>query len=495
MNEAKRGKSIWQLGSRHVLVVVFFVGIFTLSACETTDPDMWWHLATGQYIIETHSIPQHDIFSYTATEHEWITHEWLTQVGMISLYNVGGLSALLLATSVVITLSFALVYLQCDARPHLAVFGVLFGALASAMTWGARPQMLNILMAALFTYLLYLFRTKNKRILWLFPILTALWVNLHSGYFLGIVIMGIVVVGNLIANFLEHQTPRTLSLKQVRNLLIALGVSVMAVLLNPNGYKMFLYPFQTLGSRAMQQYIQEWAPPNLHLLQYWPLAALLFGGASLLIFSRRKRDLTDILLFFGFAFAALLSARHIPLFVVVAVPILTHYATQVKVGRLSWDLTNLPRPRAPSRPLVILNWFLVVVFVLAGSLRVENVVSKNQDIEARQYPQQALEYIEANNLAAKRMYNLYHWGGYLLWRGYKVFIDGRADVYLDDFINEYMEAFQVHEDWRRPLDKYAVDYVLIESSDSLAALLEASGEWSRAYRDDMAVIFVRAEDG
>jgi hypothetical protein len=81
----------------------------------------------------------------------------------------------------------------------------------------------------------------------------------------------------------------------------------------------------------------------------------------------------------------------------------------------------------------------------------------------------------------------------LLWQGYKVFIDGRADVYLDDFMDEYVLAYQLRGDWRRPLDRYDVDYVLIERDASFALLLEASEEWTRAYQDDMAVIFVRAE--
>lgn len=483
----------WELDPQRVLVIALFVALFAMSAREIVDPDFWWHLAAGRYIVETRSIPRHDVFSYTATDHKWITHEWLTQVLMWGFYQLGGLTALVLATSAVVTITYALVYVQCDARPHLAVFAVLWGALASAVTWGARPQLLNALLAAWFMFLLYRYRRGARWSLWALPLTTVLWVNLHSGFFLGLAVVALFIAGEGLANLVGQRTPETLSWIQIRNLLFALGACVVASLINPNTYKMLWYPFETLGSSAMQRYIQEWAPPDFRRIEYWPAIALLFGGAVAIAFSRRRRDLTEILFFFGLGFASLLSARHIPLFAVVATPILTRYGAQVQIGRLAWDLTRLPSPRRPSRRMVAVNWVIVLLFAALGIGRVVDVAVKNQEVEAKQYPLRALAYIEANDLADKRMYNSYNWGGYLLWRGYPVFIDGRADVYLDEFMDEYVLAYQLRGDWRRPLERYGVDYVLIESGASFELLLEESDEWVRVYCDDQAVVFVRAE--
>lgn len=483
----------WALDAQRVLVIALFIALFAMSAREIADPDFWWHLATGRYIVETRSIPHYDVFSYTATDHPWITHEWLTQVGMIGLYRLGGLSALVLATCAVITLTYALVYVQCDARPHLAVFAVLLGALASAVTWGARPQMLNVMMAAWFTYLLQRYRAGHRQALWLLPLSTTLWVNLHSGYFLGLTIIGMVIVGDCVAHLLDHRTARTLALRQVRDLALALVACVLASLLNPNGYKMLVYPFETLGSSAMQRYIQEWAPPDFRRPEYWPAIALLFGGTAAIAFTQRKRDLTDLLLFWGFGFAGLLSARHIPLFSVVATPVLTRTLDHVQVGRLRWDLSALPRPRLTSRRMAVVHWGLVLLIALGGAAYVGDVLLDGRDVEARRYPLAALEYIDAHGLSEKRMYNTYNWGGYLLWRGYKVYIDGRADVYMDAFMDEYVLAYQLRGDWRRPLDRFNVEYILIESGASFESLLEVSDEWTRVYRDKQAVIFVRAD--
>lgn len=479
--------------ARHVLTLGLWIALFVMSARTVSDPDLWWHLATGRYIVQTRSIPHHDVFSYTVTDHKWITHEWLTQVGMFGLYKLGGLSALLLATCAVVTLSFFIVYIQCEARPHLAVFAVLVGALASAVTWGPRPQMLNILLSALLLYLLQLVRVEKRPLWWAFPLLTVVWVNMHSGYFLGYVILGAVLVGDGLAHLLDVRTPATLDRRGLRNLTLALGASVIAALLNPNGFKMLWYPFETLGSKAMQEYIQEWAPPAFNRPEYWPTIALLFGGMLALVFSRRRRDLSDLLLFFGFGFMALLSARHIPLFAVVATPILTRYGAQIELGRLRWDMSRLPPARPPRGALLVLNWLLIVLFVLAGAVRVADVLVKNRAAEVSRFPVRAVEFIERQGWGERRMYNSYNWGGYLLWRGYKVFIDGRADVYLDDFMNEYVLTYQLRGDWRVPLNRYAVEYILIERDASLAALLDESAEWERVYEDELAAIWTRTQ--
>jgi hypothetical protein len=298
-------------------------------------------------------------------------------------------------------------------------------------------------------------------------------------------------VGEGTGRLLRLEAEKRLSPGQLGSLALSLLACVGAALLNPNTYKMLWYPFETLGSTAMQRYIQEWAPPDFREPAFWPAAALLLGCAAAMAFSRRRRDFTDVLLYGALGFAGLLSARHLPLFAVVAVPILTRYLSRIDLGRLSWDLTNLRPARRPGRATVILNWVLVVLLVGAGGARIAAVAVENRSVEARLYPLQALAFIEREGLEAQRMYNSYNWGGYLLWRGYKVYIDGRADVYLDAFMDEYVLAYQLAGDWRRPLDRYQVDYVLIEAGIPFASLLEESTEWARVHDDAQAVIYVR----
>lgn len=467
------------LNIRRLATIILFVALFTMAVREAADPDMWWHLATGRYILEQRIIPRHDVFSYTVPHHRWFTHEWLTQIVMYGLYHLGGKTALILATAAMVTVAFALVYWQCEGRPYVAIFLVLVGAAASAVTWGPRPQMLNILLMAVFTALLECYRRGDRRVLWAFPPLTALWVNLHSGFFLGLGLLGVVLIGEELAVLLRRSTPRTLPTPRRTALALTLVFCVLAALLNPNGYRMLLYPFETLGSQAMQSYIQEWSSPNFHQVEYWPFAFLLLGGVAALVLSRRSVYLTDLLLFLGFGFAGLLSARHIPLFAVVAVPV------------ISRALGGIRLPASRRAGLVSLNWVILLLLLFAAGLWIATVLDQGQQAEVTYYPVAALDYIRDHDLAERRVYNSYNWGGYLIWEGLPVFIDGRADVYGDAFMDEYVLAYQLRGDWRVPLEKYDVDYVLIESGASFARLLEETPEWERAYQDEVAVIFVR----
>jgi len=242
-----------------------------------------------------------------------------------------------------------------------------------------------------------------------------------------------------------------------------------------------------LSSGAMQGYIQEWASPDFHRREYWLFAILLLGGSLTLVLSCRKSarpspSLSELFLFFGFGFAGLVSVRHIPLFAVVAAP------------PLSRTLAGLLRPlfRGEGSGLPLLNWALLLVMIAGVGWRFLDVLAKEQQIERTRYPADALRFIQEHGLTEKRVYNSYNWGGYLIWHGLRVFIDGRADVYGDAFIHEYMLAYWLLGDWRVPLDHYKVDYVLIESDLPLARLLEERDEWVRVYQDGLAVIFVRS---
>ncbi len=496
-----------RLTIRRLAVAILLLALSAASLRGAWDPDMWWHLATGRYIVERHVIPREDMFSYTAAGQRWFAHEWLTDVLMYLLYRAGGTPALIVGASLVVTATFTLVYRSAcssgarerGAPPYVTVFTVLVAAFASAITWGARPQLLNALFLALFHAILLRSRTPDlqaricnlqRGILWPLPVLTALWANLHSGFYLGLVVIGVVLVGDTLSYLLtpaDERVQRYPTPAALRNLALTLVLCVLAALANPNGYHMLLYPFGTLGSGAMQSYIQEWASPDFHRREYWLFALLLLGGSLTLVLSYRRSaqaspSLSELLLFFGFGFAGLVSVRHIPLFAVVAAP------------PISQALEGLLRPhfRGGGSGLPLLNWVLLLLMIAGVGWRLSDVLEKEQQVERTSYPADALEFIREHGLAEKRVYNSYNWGGYLIWHGLRVFIDGRADVYGDAFIHEYMLAYWLQGDWRVPLEHYNVDYILIESELPLARLLEERDEWVRVYQDRLAVIFVRS---
>ena len=149
-----------RLTIRQLFFIVLFIGLFLMTLRPIADPDFWWHLRTGQLIVQTHSIPHSDPFSFTNTGKPWIAHEWLTELFFYGLYQLGSYGLLIFVFSAFITGAFIFAYLRSpeESRPYVAGFSLLLGAIATAPTWGVRPQMISLFITSVFLYLLDRFR-------------------------------------------------------------------------------------------------------------------------------------------------------------------------------------------------------------------------------------------------------------------------------------------------------------------------------------------------
>src|SRR6185295_11892908 len=139
--------------SRRLLVVVFMLVIFAAAARPIKDPDFYWHLKTGQYLMETRTIPGVDIFSFVKFGSEWVTHEWMSELFMYSVFGVFGYLGLIVLFSAIITATFSVAYRRCKQvapHPYIAGFALILGAAATIPTWGVRPQMFSMLFASIF---------------------------------------------------------------------------------------------------------------------------------------------------------------------------------------------------------------------------------------------------------------------------------------------------------------------------------------------------------
>lgn len=481
------------MNTKRLFVALFVIALFTMAVRETLDPDMWWHLRTGEYIHRL-GIPVQDVFSFTVPQNAWVTHEWLSQLIMWLVYLVGDLPGLILFFAALIALTFWLLYLACPGRPYLAAFVVLLAAITSAIVWGVRPQIFNLLLTAVFVLIVERVKDGQWRVraLWWLPLLMLIWANLHSGYLLGVVLLGTYAVGDAAQRWLFRPTERTLSRTAVSHLLGVTIASFLVAAVNPSGVALWIYPFLTLGSGAMQAYIQEWLSPDFHQTFFWPFAGMLALGALGWIFNTERPTITELLLLLGTGAAGLVSARHIPLFSIVAAPIIARHWLGVAAASRMASLVDETQAETPIKPLfAVLNWFLLVMALATAVFWTGSKISNNNVAIAARYPVAAVDYLDASGLAEARGYNSYNWGGYLIWRGVPVFVDGRADVYGDPFLLFYRQTFEVKLTWQEPLTEYDVDYVLMERDTPLTAVLAASAEWTMAYQDEIAQIFVR----
>jgi hypothetical protein len=473
-----------------VFLAVLFVGLFAMAARNATDPDLWWHLATGRFIVQHRTVPNSDPFSYTAAGKPWVAHEWLTDVLLYELHRITGWAGLITAFAAVISAAFFLLYLRCGTCPYIAGAATLVAALATRPVWGVRPQVLSLLLTSL--WLLILERSeRNPKILWWTLPLTVLWVNLHAGFALGLALLALFLAGE----WIEWKIAKPQAPSRSRFLALILALALLLVPLNPNGVKLYWYPIETLRSPAMQSYIAEWASPNFHHAEYW-----LFLLIVLALFAMVSWPLTirprDLLLLSVSLFAALRSIRLIPLFVLIAVPLISsRIANRQAAKRRPTHPINHPRgPHLPLLARIILNGSIVSGMVAFAAIHAADVIRHQAQSEQQLFPEGAAAFLSTHSPTGP-IFNSYDWGGYLVWKLYPsvpVFIDGRADVYGDQFLHDFANTYEFKDNWQQTLNRWNIQTVLVPLDSALATGLRSAAGWTVSFDDALAVILTRS---
>jgi len=475
-----------RFGTGSVFLVLLYAGIFALAARDVTDPDVWWHLKTGQLIVEDHAVPRTDPFSFTRQGQRWVTHEWLSELLIYGTYAAGGWAGLIVVFGLLTTATFVFLYLRCAGRPYAAGLVVVWAAFACRPTWGIRPQTLSMLLASIVLWLLD--RREQRRLFWIVPLI-LLWANLHAGYALGIALVALALVGGWLEGVLGAQPRDDL---WTRTLAKVLALSLLVVAVNPNGTRLYLYPFQTLASQAMQSHIAEWFSPNFHRAEYGPFLFMLLGllvMASQAPDTLRPRELPMVC---AAAFGALIAVRNIPVFVLIAGPAIASGASRV-FGKLS-EPTRV-RPRG----LALWGVHLAILAGVAAFVywQTARVIRRQPATEAGHFPAAAAAFVLGREPPGPIL-NDYNWGGYLIWRlypRYRVFIDGRADVYGNAILSQFSEAYTLQGDWEAPLNGWHIGTVILPADCPLAVALQTLPSWRVLFRDRISVVMARQGGG
>jgi hypothetical protein len=232
----------------------------------------------------------------------------------------------------------------------------------------------------------------------------------------------------------------------------------------------------------MQKYIVEWASPDFHHPEYWPFMLVLLAAFATLSWSRLALRPRDLLLLLVSLYAALVSIRLIPVFVLIAVPLVA-----TRLG--SW-----PQPSAPQRPQapvsILINGLILVAMVVFAGVHIAQVIQRQRQLETERFPAGAVAFLQRHPPAAP-IFNHYDWGGYLIWKLYPstpVFIDGRADLYGQQLFDEFAETYQFKGGWQQSFQRWGIGTVVVPSTSPLATGLRSSPGWTASYEDAQAVV-------
>lgn len=450
------------------VVLLAFVGPMR----ATADTDTWWHLRTGDWILEQGTLPRTDPFSWTAEGRSWVTHEWLSQVIYAAIYRLAGAAGLLILSGVLagiagLALTRALARISTDiwAQAIAALVAVTGGSLL----WSVRPHLFSLALLSVFLTLCLaeLGSPGHKRTWWMVP-LTLVWANLHGAFVLGPLCIFLFVAGAVM-----ERDPAARRLARIG------AVCVVAGGINPAGPAIYLYP---LAVASVSGEVLEWRPPSISDPQ-----GLIFFVAVIATFALaaiRRRRLPPVLLvpavvFVLMGFAAL---RNVGLALVMLAPCLA-----VALGDL------VISSRVSSRDRKVLAGMGAALLMGAIALPILNLVGRSDSylLGESRFPRAAVGKLRA--LPPGRLVNPYDWGGYLIFRApqFPVSIDGRNDMYGSSLLERQMLLEELRPGWDDFLADNDVDYVLWQRAAPLAEALRSAEGWTLIHEDRLAVLFER----
>lgn len=488
--------------------MVFCVLFIALTAFMTLgDPDYYWHIRTGEYIFDHKMLPRLDIFSFTMPGHPWVLHEWLFQLLLFLVFSSFGTLGVKSFTVALMLSSLYAIYRITKKLTSVrlsTVVMLLLMPLLIAPFLSPRPQLFTYLFFSYYLYGLLNFKYFNKaRCLYTFPLVMILWVNLHGGYVVGVALLFFFAITELLSHFFVTESSR----KSRTALFLPFGIalfSLAASSLNPDFIDHWKYPFQVMSMDASKDFISEWRSPSFHGLfgKMYLLFAFTFFAAN--IYRKDKPDLTEFFIPLFFIIEGFVAGRHIPLAVLSTVPFIAvalNDHLQIKLpdfAKKEAITHHLKRLHLSSNKDLgdseyFLNWILLFVVCVGALVAFPFWDTKAQAKINKTLPVEATNFVVEKNIQG-RIFNTYGHGGYLIYRLYpeqKVFIDGRADMYGDDFLEKYKEINDGLPDWEKEFDHFDIDYVVCRRKAPIRQLLLARGDFNLVYDDEYNSVLVK----
>ncbi len=500
-----------------VFTVLFLTLAFgSLAPRLLGDADTGWHIVNGERILETRSVPHTDPFSYTLAGQPWYAWEWLYDVLAGELHRRAGMNGVVLLSALLIALAFATLFRWTLARTGrlLSVAGLLvLSLMASSIHFLARPHLASWLLVLVFWRILddYVSRPGGAqyRLLGL-PLLMLLWVNVHGGFLLGLVLAGIYLLGEAWrARFDGDGQERAQAKLRMRWLGRVLALLFLATLVNPYGLSLWTHIYRYLSNRYFMDHIQEFLSPNFHGAAEKSFAAILLICVAALALHCRKLTPARLLLILFSVYSGLYAARNIPFAAMLLTVTLAPIIAETLAGAAR-ATPSVPASRLLARVDAfsahmgsmelrfrghVLPCLAVALGIWVGAhhgrLGARQLMSA--EFNPAKFPAGAANYL-ANSGIRQQVFSPDSWGGFLIYRLYpnfRVYMDDRHDFYGEQFVKDYVKVRDVEPGWQEVLARWKVNYVLIKPASALANTLEEMPEWRTAYRDNAGVVFAR----
>lgn len=434
------------------------------------DGDTGWHLATGRLILDSGVVPLADPFSFTAAGRPWHAHEWLAEVLMALAGRLGGWAGVALLPALALAAALTIVAAEAgrwfDARKLVLLLALVAATLMPFML--ARPHVLAWPVLVFWTWRLLAAREAGRAPPLALALLILVWANLHASWVLGLGIAGLLGLEALVDG------------PDRRRVLIGWGgfglACLVAAMVTPQGPEGLTFPLM-LSRMETLALVAEWQPTSF--ARHPAFEAVLVALLAVALLRPLRLPGLRLVLLLVLLHMALQHQRHQAMFVLIGALLLARplgaalASTAVPVSR-----------RWLALPAVLL------LALVAARLAVTVV---RQDAYAN--PASALAAVPAA-LRSQPVFNAYHFGGALIFAGVRPYIDGRQDMYGDDFVKDFWRLHQTGSSrqmaaFRAELARRDIRWTILARDAPVAAWLDREPGWRRLYADRWAVVHVR----
>jgi hypothetical protein len=458
--------------AERVLPLGMSLAILSLVLGHSIDGDTWWHLADGRWMVENHRILYSDPFSYTRTGAPWAHPGYLYEVLLYLVDTKAGKLGVDLLAFTVLVVTFLLIWKVLQAPPLRKLFLIAIAIVVSSSYWSARPNLFSLLFSVISIGILESYRSGRHNKLWLLPLVTLVWSNLHGGFPLAFIFLGIYSL-----DFLRNR-------KCLTQFIGVFWLMALSTLMNPYGLGVYGEMLTTSARTAERMLIQEWQSPNFHQAYGMVFFTAALLTTLLMAVSKKPLSLPRLLLPLALLAMAFYSARNIAIFGVL-LPIVWN-------NLLPLSAKPLEPPTHPRPWLTGLSLGLLVFTITANMISFPEVLRDN--FSSKDITSGAVDYIRAAHPSGN-LFNHYNSGGYLIWAlpEYPVFVDSRSDIYGDEIILQSITIESALPGWQKLLTDWKIRIALVGSNSALSEALRGLEGWKSCYRDENFIVFLQVD--
>ena len=460
------------------LVIMASIGI----ALKRDDGyDFFWYLGAGNLMHGSKQLAQ----PFTAQGLPWHNHEWLFH-WIIGLSPQPSLFHLLLKIILITAIILIIYFFNLKRYPekyYWALFISILAGILSSEFFALRAQLGSYFLFMLTWFILTSALSETKKAVLLAPVM-LIWANIHGAFVMGIALVFYHQIFIFVQSRLKKEKIHYLSL-------IPILVVILFPIINPYGLEVYVYPIKWVGNEIYKDYIREWTSVIRWPSLFYPY--LIFAIIALfLIIIGKPIKLLEFIPFVIFMILPLTAVRHLPFFYMFSTLLITESIKNI-IKQTHTRKIDL---------FIFKDWIWGIIIIIAFCfyiiLQPRSVRSADPVFQKYAFPTGAIAFMKDNNLNG-RLLNAYQWGGYLWWKGYDIFIDGRLDtLYPESVFRDFTDIVTTKSNWKDILNKWQISFVLYDTrlknqTPKLNDALMKNNDWMILYQDPVATLFARKE--